>query len=636
MIRRALAVLLLALAVAGLRAGAADAHANYIRSNPAADARLVRPPTEVRISFSESPDAKGSEIAVFDESGKHYETGTLHPSGDENGLAIAVGSLGDGGYTVAWTALSAIDGHTTKGNFVFAVGNAPLPRIPDVGDGSTAPAPAEVIGRALSFGGIALVLGVASFGVFITRPRDERARAAERQLRVAGGVALLLGSELIFAESATVPARLGALLLLRALSGGVVLALLRVPERLLGDGPKREITVAAGLLAALSATLVSHAAASGDVKQLVLDLAHVLAISVWAGGIAALFWTVVRDATVRDARESRELGGIVWRFSLTALVAVAVVVTTGTLQSLDRLVLIQDLVETPYGVALLAKIVLLLLTLALGALNLVVWGPRLQRALAPERARRALARSVMAEAALLSLVLVASGVLTALYPPAQANAAAYDSTQHVEGLRLELLLATTAPGRNRYVLRVHEGLRPVVGTQKVAFRFTMIEHDMGENELVAEERAPGEYVAQGSATAMYGTWRIQTIVRLVGRDDIRAVFTVPITAQQGASTAKAIVAGPYTLLLFLDPSQPTAGAPFTINLVLIDSKGDPVPTKSPRVTLQGPAAAAPVDGSESTPGRYTFAVAGLDAGSWQATVSVGPEAQAVYGLDVAR
>ena len=34
---------------------------------------------------------------------------------------------------------------------------------------------------------------------------------------------------------------------------------------------------------------------------------------------------------------------------------------------------------------------------------------------------------------------------------------------------------------------------------------------MGEQELVATERAAGEYVANGSPTAMYGTWRIQTI-----------------------------------------------------------------------------------------------------------------------------
>jgi len=29
--------------------GAVEAHANYVRSNPASDARLVKPPTEIHI-----------------------------------------------------------------------------------------------------------------------------------------------------------------------------------------------------------------------------------------------------------------------------------------------------------------------------------------------------------------------------------------------------------------------------------------------------------------------------------------------------------------------------------------------------------------------------------------------------------
>jgi hypothetical protein len=159
---------------------------------------------------------------------------------------------------------------------------------------------------------------------------------------------------------------------------------------------------------------------------------------------------------------------------------------------------------------------------------------------------------------------------------------------------------------------------------------------MGENELVAEERAPGEYVAVGSLTAMYGTWRIETIVRLAGRDDVRTVFTVPITAQAAGSAAKAIAAGAYMLVVFVDPPQATAGAPLTLNVVLVDAKGDPVAKKALRATLQGPTSAPAVDGVEASPGRYVFAIAALDAGAWQATIRIGDEADAVYGFDVAR
>ena len=93
----------------------------------------------------------------------------------------------------------------------------------------------------------------------------------------------------------------------------------------------------------------------------------------------AFAYVVMPSAGTGDARA---LGRTIWRFSLTALVAVAVIITTGVLQSLDRLVLLEDLVETPYGIALLAKIVLLVGLLGLGVLNLLVWGPRMRRGVA--------------------------------------------------------------------------------------------------------------------------------------------------------------------------------------------------------------------------------------------------------------
>ena len=48
---------------AGHLGGAAAGHANYVRSNPASDARLTKPPTEVRVTLSEPPEARGSDVA---------------------------------------------------------------------------------------------------------------------------------------------------------------------------------------------------------------------------------------------------------------------------------------------------------------------------------------------------------------------------------------------------------------------------------------------------------------------------------------------------------------------------------------------------------------------------------------------
>jgi hypothetical protein len=325
---------------------------------------------------------------------------------------------------------------------------------------------------------------------------------------------------------------------------------------------------------------------------------------------------------------------------VTALVATALLVTAGVLQALDRLVLINDLYETPYGIALAAKIVLVLVALAIGAFNLLRWGPRLRAGI---RARTALIRDTIAETAIFVVIIVAASFLTAFAPPAQPSAAAYDQTQHVSGLRLEMLVASGGAGRNTYVLRVHQGLTPVTAAEKVAFRFTMVEHDMGQQELIATERASGEYVANGSPTAMYGTWKIQTIVRLAGREDVSTVFTFPVglvNSGGGGPASPPLAIGPYTAVVFTDPATPQSGAPLTMFALLIGADGNPVTGKKMSATFAGPSTQAPIDATEDAatlgPGRYKFAIAALDAGTWKATIAVGNEGTGTYSLVVSR
>jgi copper transport protein len=633
---RALFAALIAVSVLSLIGGTAAAHANYVKSNPASDARLTKAPTEVRVTFNEPPDARGSDLAVLDVDGNRLDNRDVTLVTDEaNTLRVSLGAIGDGGYLVSWTALSIVDGHETKGVFAFAV-NAPLPVIKDIGPAAPPPTALEIIGRALSFGGMALLTGLAFFTLFIRVPTADTEMRRERHLVIVGGSALVAGSALlILGQGPNIPGRLLALLGLRALAGVVAMASLAVPPRMLGDDARREVIAFLGLAAGLTATLVSHAAASADLGDVALDYLHVIAISIWLGGVVCFAYVAM--PTMRSDG-ARDLGRTIWRFSLTALVAVAVIVTTGTLAAFDRLVLFEDLIETPYGIALLVKIVLLVGLLGLGALNLLWWGPRLRRGVS---VGAQFWRGVIGESALFAAVLVAAAFLTALVPPAQASGAAFDETKHVSGIRVQLLTASTLPGRNRYVVRVQQGLTPIVGAEKVALRFTMVEHDMGELELVATERAPGEYVAEGSPTAMFGTWKAEAIVRLTGRADIRALFTVPISPAAGQdATTKILAVPPYQLIVFAEPFDPQAGAPLTINVVVVDAKGDPVIGKKLRATFSGPGTVAPLDAVENVaelgPGRYRFTVPGLEAGTWKITIAVDGAGSGVYELVVSR
>ena len=656
--RRLAVIVACVLGGAVLLSGAAEAHANYVRSNPAADARLVKAPAEIRIEFSEPPDPKGSEIQVLDTAtGKRHDTGPVRLSGDPNGLRVAVELIGDGGYVVAWTATSAVDGHTTKGNFAFVIGNGPLPPVPQVAEAAPPPSLLEIAGRALSYAGIALGLGTAFFVLFVAPAGIDPRR--ESWLLCIAGVLVVAGSlMLIVDQGAKLPPRLGVMLGVRAFAGLVLaavsvtprLALMRPVAAIAGGGvmtigplatvrPRRMIALAAGIAAAMTATLVSHATALGSLESMALDFVHVLSVSVWTGGVVALLWCVLLASHDDTAEDARTLGATVWRFSVSAMIATALLITAGVLQAFNRLVLINDLYETPYGVALAVKIVLVLVALAIGALNLLRWGPRLRAGI---RARTALIRDTMAETGIFIVIIVAASVLTALAPPAQPSASAYDQTQHVSGLRLEMLVASGGAGRNTYELRVHQGLAPVTGAEKVAFRFTMVEHDMGQQELVATERAAGEYVAEGSPTAMYGTWKIQTIVRLAGKEDVSTVFTVPVSAPGGGGSTAAppLTIGPYLVIVFTDPAAPQSGAPLTLFAVVVGADGNPVVGKKLHATFSGPSSQAPLDAVEDPatfgPGRYKFDVAGLDPGTWKVTLAIGNEGTGAYSLVVSR
>jgi copper transport protein len=612
--------LVAALAIASAVAGAtiADAHSNYVRSNPAADARLVKAPTEVRIAFSEPPDPKGSDIQVLDQTGTRWDLGNTAASDEPNGLKVGLKPIGDGGYTVAWTTVSAVDGHETKGSFAFVVGSGPLPALPDVPNASPPPSALEVAGRALSYAGIALGIGTAFFGIVVHPAADATEERRERQLLgLAAGLIVVGSAALVASQGDRIPPRLELFLSLRLLAGLVIAAAL-VPA--LRPALRRRIVLCCGIGAALTATLVSHATALGDYKDMTLDMIHILSISAWSGGVVAFLWIHLRTTNA----DRPALARTTWRFSIVALTSVTLLVTAGLLQALDRLVLIQDLVETPYGIALLAKGLLLIVILAVAAFNLLRHGPHGDR--------RALIRGTAVETALLAGVFLAAGILTALAPPAQPTGAAFDQTQHVSAYRVELVVPTSTPGRNRFVLRVHEGLQPVANAEKVALRFTMVEHDMGQAELVADERAPGEYVAIGSPTAMYGTWKVQAIIRIPGKDDVTALFTVPISPNGQTASAAALTTKSFALVVFPDPSAPIAGAPIQLSVVVLDN-GNPATGRAITgaiVAKDGqPTTGDSFTAREQGSGRYSIDIPALGPGKWTIRIQIGSPADTV-------
>ena len=174
-----------------------------------------------------------------------------------------------------------------------------------------------------------------------------------------------------------------------------------------GGGPRRW-WLPAGFGAVMLATLtrVSHAAAKGGILPLAADWLHVVAASVWTGGLlefALALLGPLRFAPEEQKKPLRRLA--VRRFSMVASVAVATLVVSGSYAILLHVPSISALLGTPYGLALLAKLGLLISLPALGGANLLLGG------------RGAFERLVHAELVLALAVFVVMGLLTSL-PPA--------------------------------------------------------------------------------------------------------------------------------------------------------------------------------------------------------------------------
>lgn len=127
------------------------------------------------------------------------------------------------------------------------------------------------------------------------------------------------------------------------------------------------VAFVAGLGVALTTSLTSHASAWGDTSfVLLLDWAHSVAASVWAGGLFGLALTVFRDRA--GVPPTIVLQGV-RRFSRLAGVCVLIVVITGVLTAWFQLGSPGRLGDTTYGQLLMVKLVFVAALCWLGAIN---------------------------------------------------------------------------------------------------------------------------------------------------------------------------------------------------------------------------------------------------------------------------
>jgi copper transport protein len=258
--------------------------------------------------------------------------------------------------------------------------------------------------------------------------------------------------------------------------------------------------------------LSGHASVTG-IGSVIADAAHVLAAATWTGGLAF----VVAALVMAGAHRWPLAAVAVPRFSMTAMVAVAVLLVAGTINGYLQVRAWRGLWETEYGVLLLVKIGLVLPLLALGAYNNRFAVPRLRRQIASAAERRRFLRMAGAELAImLAIVGVTAGLVNA--PPARTEISMQEASEMELRLgpmraHMEVMPATVGP--NEIHLMFTKGRpREVVVTAELKSK--------GIGPLRHEARPgmePGSYMVKRANLSPAGDWELQ-IEALRGKFDL--------------------------------------------------------------------------------------------------------------------
>lgn len=438
----------------------ASAHARLLEAQPGPNGHVDAPPAEVVIRFTERVQREYTRAEVYDPNGTRVDLREVKFEGSDQ-IRVPLGNLTDDVYTVKWYSLS-VDTHTFEGAYLFAVGSASLVGVapPSAahhhGEGAL-PVWLESLARALHYASAAAAIGMPAFVLFIARAAN--AANLRRLFGTLLGITALgaLGAATVlfaFSQRVETPigtvassplGSVGSLLTLRAglqiLIFTTALVLVATHRKPALVRPLLAVLLALGIFTTWFTSQSSHAAAlsEGRITAIGADFLHLIAGSVWIGGVFAflfLFWQESRDTLALWIR----------RFSPLAMTCVLFIILTGTFASVLHLTHPLDLFAGAYGGMILLKVLLLVPLIALGAFNRYIAKRRLTEG--TEWRSSNLHRALMVETSLMACVLIAAGVLATSAPP--STEMDYPDAPTVvtfeESLGKAHLILTIAPG----------------------------------------------------------------------------------------------------------------------------------------------------------------------------------------------
>jgi copper transport protein len=517
-------------------AAPAAAHAELLRTTPAAGSVVRHSPAAVTLAFDEAVEIDFGSIRVYAADGARVDQGGTHYANAANSsVAISLPHLDDGAYVVAWHVVSD-DSHPVHGAFVFSVGTSRgLPAASTLASALAAASGSTAVGvvfwvvRLTAFAGLLALVGLAAVAL-AAAPSTLAATRVRRSLWTAFALLALATLAAVAIQgpyAATLPlgdalrpslvrevlaTRFGRVQELRVLllvaTAPVLWALTRART---GAPPRWLVATAAVLGVGLLVTpgLAGHATTGPAIPAgFALDVVHLGSAGLWLGGLVLLACVLVpgADGVGDDAAVERAA----LRVSSLALAAVVVVIASGTLQAVRQVGSFGALTSTTYGRLLLWKVGLVAALIALGAVS-----RRLLRRRDAEARRGALVRTVVAELAIALGVLGVTAALVNAPPAREQSSLPYTQSFTTLGVQANVILSPAAAGVSNvlhvYVVSATTGLPHAVPAVTATVAFPP-DH-LGPLPVPLRVAGVGHYRAQDLTFAVSGTWVLRVTVR---------------------------------------------------------------------------------------------------------------------------
>ncbi|HZL54300.1 MAG TPA: CopD family protein, partial [Solirubrobacteraceae bacterium] len=466
--------------------------------------------------------------------------------------------LPDGTYTATYRVISA-DTHIVYGGLVFNVARASRSAQSVAGlinRNRSGPVTNVAFGavRALDYLAIALVAGTLVFLLWVVG--DGRLGGAfERrawQLIAAGallGVTVsVLGILLQGAEASglslwssvrsgviwgILSGRFGWVWGIKALVFAAALAGLPLRRR----RTYRQVLAAGCAYLILTPALAGHASVQSPVWAfLPANMLHVLAASVWVGGIAAIVFALpLATRPLAAPARTQLLVEVLGRFSRLALAAVAALALTGVIEAYIDVRSLHALTHSTYGELVALKTGLLGLLIGLGAVNRERVLPTLRRLLAAASAPGAtgvLLRDITrGELAAMVAVFGTTAALVSFAPPIDAAAGPFQQNVRLGPAELEAVIAPDRAGvfqMHLYLIDARSGA-PYLATKQLTVTAALPGKRIGPLDEPAYATGPGHYTVPDATLSPPGNWSVTVSDRISLFQEYSVTLHVPVS-----------------------------------------------------------------------------------------------------------